>query len=120
MRLKGGYGAVGIALLLCCSAYSQNTSQELPFFCSQAIYIYLGKTAPSPDGKNVVSLRVIDDNAEDFPSLVIVNTPHGQLTSRIAFGLNAQVLWNADSNEFAVTGSSEGANGRYHTSAFSL
>ena len=120
MRLTGGCGAVGIALLLWCSAYSQNTSQVLPFFCSQAIYIYLGKTASSPNGKNVVSLRVLDDNPEDFPSLVIVKTPHGQLTSKIAFGLNAQVLWNADSGEFAVTGSSEGANGQYYTSAFSL
>jgi hypothetical protein len=120
MRLRRGCGAVGIALLLWCSAYSQSTSQELPFFSSHATYIYLGETAPSPGGRNIVSLRVLDDNAEDFPSLVIVKTPHGQLTGKIAFGLNAQVLWNADSSEFAVTGSSEGANGQYHTSAFSI
>lgn len=119
-RLTRWCRAIAIALLLGCCAYCQDTSQELPFFSSQAIYVYLGKSAPSPDGKKVVSLRVLDDNAEDFPSLVIVKTPHGQLTSKIAFGLNGQVLWNTDSSGFAVTGSSGGANGQYQSSAFSL
>ena len=117
MRLAS---ASAVILSLLCSAFSQGTGQEQPYFCSQAIYIYLGKTAPSPDGKDTVSLRVLDENAEDFPSLVVVVTPQRRLTSKINFGLNAQVLWNADSSGFAVTGSSEGANGRYHTSAFLL
>lgn len=55
-----------------------------------------------------------------LPIPVIVKTPHGQLTSKIAFGLNGQVLWNTDSSGFAVTGSSGGANGQYQSSAFSL
>ena len=117
MRLTS---ASAVILSLFCSAFSQSTAQEQPYFSSQAVYIYLGKTAPSPDLKNTVSLRVLDENAENFPSLVVVITPQQQLTSKIDFGLNAQVLWNPDSSGFAVTGSSEGANGRYHTSAFLL
>jgi hypothetical protein len=120
MRVAVGYRSVGMALLLLGSAHSQNASRKLPFFSSRGIDIYLGGTASSPDGKNVVSLRVLDDDGKDFPSLVTVTTPQGKITSKIAFGLNAQVLWNADSTGFAVTGSSEGANGRYHTSSFSL
>jgi len=54
----------------------------------------------------------------DFPSEVSVRTPSGLFHARIQFGLNAQVLWSKDSRAFAVTGSSEGANGRYHTDAF--
>jgi hypothetical protein len=89
-----------------------------PFFTNRATYIYLGGSAVSPDGRNTVSLRLIDDNADDFPSEVKVLTPNGMLRTTIHFGLNAQVLWSEDSRAFAITGSSEGANGLYHTDVF--
>jgi hypothetical protein len=74
--------------------------------------------ALSPNGKSTVSLRLLDDNAADFPTEVSVRTGKVTLTGKIEFGLNAEVLWNADSTAFAVTGSSEGANGQYHTDVF--
>src|SRR5579872_2687988 len=105
----------GIVALITCAVCAQDSSQGSPFFTNRATYIYLGGSAVSPDRRNTVSLRLIDDNSDDFPSEVKVRTPNGILRATIQFGLNAQVLWSGDSRAFAITGSSEGANGLYHT-----
>jgi hypothetical protein len=105
-------------LALIWSASAQSSQRHAPFFASKAEYVYQGGSATSPDGRNAVSLRLLDDNASDFPSEVSVRTPNGTFGAKIHFGLNAQVLWSEDSKAFAITGSSEGANGRYHTDAF--
>jgi hypothetical protein len=47
-----------------------------------------------------------------------VRTGKEKLTSKIRFGLNAEVLWSPDSNAFTVSGSSTGANGVYLTDVF--
>lgn len=74
----------------------------------------------SPNGKLIVSLKSLDDNADDFPTSVTVTAGKQIFTGKINFGLNAEVSWNTRSTAFAITGSSEGANGRYHTTVFVL
>jgi hypothetical protein len=103
-----------VILLICVS--SATAKAEEPLFAVHASVS--NQTALSPNGKSRVSFRLLDDNADDFPTEVSVHTGKITLTSRIEFGLNAEVLWNADSSAFAVTGSSEGANGQYHTDVF--
>ena len=102
------------------NGWGQKHKTEEPFFASHAVYIYLGPEARSPDGRRKVSIRVTDDNASDFPSEIRVKTPNGSLLGQINFGLNAQVLWSPDSKAFAITGSSDGGNGQYHTDVFLL
>ena len=50
--------------------------------------------------------------------MVELVSPGRKLTARIFFGLNTEVLWSPDSKAFAVSGSSEGANGLYWTDVF--
>ncbi len=90
-------------------------SAEKPLFAAHAS---AGATVTSPNGKVTVSLRALDTKADDFPTEVTVSTATRSLTSRIDFGLNAEVLWSADSTAFTITGSSEGAMGQYQTDAF--
>ena len=114
---RGGLLMV-LALVSGLSSAAQKGTNESPLFASQAAPVFPGGSATSPDGRNVVSVRLLDDNAHDFPSQVRVSTPSGTLTSKIPFGLNAEVLWSDDSRAFAVTGSQEGGNGQYHSAAF--
>jgi hypothetical protein len=107
-----------LALVSGLSSTAQKGANESPLFASQAAPVFTGGSATSPDGRNVVSVRLLDDNADHFPSEVRVRTPSGTLTSKIQFGLNAEVLWSDDSRAFAVTGSQEGGNGQYHSDAF--
>lgn len=109
-----------LTFLLVWSASAQSPTHGDPFFASHAVYVYLRGSAVSPDGKKLVSVRLLDDNADNFPSEVTVRTPVGTLRSRIQFGLNAQVLWSEDSKAFAITGSPDGGNGQYQTDAFYL
>jgi hypothetical protein len=109
-----------LTCLLVWSASAQSPAHEDPFFASHAVYVYLGGSAVSPDGKSLVSVRLLDDNADNFPSEVTVRTPIGTLRSRIPFGLNAQVLWSEDSKAFAITGTPDGGDGQYQTDAFYL
>lgn len=96
------------------------TVNESPFYSSHATYVYSGKTAKSPDGKKNVTVRVLNMDADDFPTAVSVQTPRGTLKGKVNFGLNAQVLWSGDSKAFALTGSQTGANGQYRTTVFVL
>ena len=66
----------------------------------------------------MVLLRLLDDNAEDFPTEVKVRAENVTLISSIHFGLDAELLWSEDSKAFAITGSSGGAMGQYHTDVF--
>jgi hypothetical protein len=50
--------------------------------------------------------------------MVEVSVGGKTLTVKIFFGLNTEVLWSPDSQAFAVSGSSEGANGQYWTEVF--
>lgn len=72
----------------------------------------------SPNGMSKVSLRLLHDNAEDFQTEVKVQSGKATLRSRINFGLNTEILWNEASTAFSLTGSSEGANGQYHSDIF--
>jgi hypothetical protein len=88
---------------------------DRPFFASHA---QVGNSITSPDKKIKISLRLLDENADDFPTEIQVHTSTETLTAIIHFGLNPEVLWSADSKAFTVTGSSGGANGPYHSDAF--
>jgi hypothetical protein len=107
-----------LVVALACFAAAQSSPHYAPFFATKAVYVYQGGSANSPDGKNTVSVRLLDENADDFPSEVLIRTPSGTLHATIHFGLNAQVLWSGNSKAFAITGSSEGGNGRYQTDIF--
>jgi hypothetical protein len=91
---------------------------QSPSFARKATVVDSSHSAISPDGKNSVSLRWLDENGGDFSSQVTVHTPAGIFREKINFGLDAEVLWSEDSKAFSITGSAEGANGQYHTDAF--
>jgi hypothetical protein len=109
-------GSIVAAIIAVLIVVSSATARAESLFAAHASVG--NQPALSPDGKSEVSLRLLDDNAADFPTEVRVRTSKVTLTSKIRFGLNAEVLWNADSNAFTVTGSSGGANGQYHTDVF--
>ena len=89
---------------------------DKPSFASHA---QVGHSIVSPDKKIRISLRLLDENTDgDFPTQIQVHTATETLTTTIDFGLNAEILWSADSKAFTVTGSSVGANGPYHSDAF--
>lgn len=109
------------ALVAVTCSCAQSPATVEPYFASRAAYVYPRGSATSPDGKKLASIRVLDDSPDSrtFPSAeVTARTPRGSLRSRIQFGLNAQILWSDDSSAFAITGSAEGGNGQYQTSAF--
>jgi hypothetical protein len=69
--------------------------------------------------ESTVPLRSLQTDAEvDFPLIVEVDDGHKKLTANVRFGLDAEVVWSLDSRAFAITGSSEGANGIYWTDVF--
>ena len=104
---------VAVAMIFSCCGIA---NADETFFSARASS---GKApVESPNGKLTVSLQSLDDNADDFPTRVTVTNGERTFTSKINFGLNAEVSWNARSSAFAVTGSSEGANGQYHTTVF--
>ena len=103
------------------SANAQNPTDVEPYYAKRAVYIYPDGSSSSPDGKNVVSMRLLDasPDSEMFPAAdVVVRTPTATLKSRIRSGLGAQVLWSEDSKAFAITGSAEGGNGQFRTDVF--
>lgn len=91
---------------------------EKPFFSMSAVYVYGGIVSRAPDGAKTVQVKQL--NNESFTSSVQITVPGRTLVERVDFGLNAQLLWRADSNAFALTGSDEGANGQYSTDVFLL
>lgn len=105
-----------------CQIPKEPDRQDVPSYSAKAITIYHWKdkvkAATSPDGKKSVSVELLDDNAEDFPARVTVNTKQGQMYAKIRFGLGTEVLWSPDSLAFALTGSNGGANGQYETDVF--
>ena len=106
-----------------CQSDKEPSKEDVPFFSKNAATIYSWpgrrKTAPSPDGKKKVGIKLLDnDNVEDFPAIVTVDTERGQLTTTIRFGLNTEVLWSPDSMAFTLTGSCCGGNGQYQTDVF--
>lgn len=124
LRLLRCYFALGTWAVLSLSpiASCQSTPQSAPAdprsYSTNATYTEEGKVAVSPDGKIKVQIRRQDGFGEFNPASVIVQTQHGKLVEKIQFGLDTEVLWSPDSKAFAVTGSIEGANGRYETAAF--
>ncbi len=105
--------------LLCLVTLAQSRPNVQPaMFAARAIFTSSGKAAVSPNGK--ASVRTKLTNEETFLSSVEVRSPQGVFKDSIAFGLNTEVLWSDDSAAFAITGSSEGANGRYETTVFLL
>jgi hypothetical protein len=110
------------ALVTFCQIQPQTSREDVPFYAAKAIPIYRSKdkvkTATSPDGKKRVSIEILDDNAEDFPARITVDTDHDQSSATIRFGLATEILWSPDSRAFALTGSSGGSNGQYATDVF--
>lgn len=103
-------------------AFGQKQSKaDSPAFSRQAVYAYSGKPVLSPDGTATVRIRLLNnDNADDFPALVLVRTQHAQYNARINFALNAEILWSPDSKAFTVSGSRDGAGGLYQTDVFQV
>jgi hypothetical protein len=120
--LKGPLFPV-LVLLICACAVAQSGAKQEPLFASHASVAEVF-TSPavirSPDGLKTVALRLLNGDADDFPTEVKVSTANTTLVSTIEFGLNAEILWSEDSRSFSITGSSEGANGQYHTDVFVL
>jgi hypothetical protein len=120
--LKGSVFPVFL-LLACLCAAAQSEPKQKPLFARHAAVAEVFTTPAairSPDGLKTVALRLLDDDADDFPTEVKVSTAKKILVSTIAFGLNAEIVWSDDSRAFSISGSSEGANGRYHTDVFVL
>ena len=108
-----------------CQSNKEPSKIDVPFFSANAATVYSWpgrvKTATSPDGTKKVGIKLLDnDKVEDFPAIVTVDTGQGQLTAKIRFGLNTEVLWSPDSMAFALTGSCCGANGQYQTDVFAV
>lgn len=93
----------------------QAPAASTPSYSMSAITIEPNQTVVSPDGKVSVRIRRIGGLAASQPALILIQTPHLKLEEKIAFGLNTEILWSPDSHAFALTGSSEGANGSYLT-----
>jgi len=91
-------------------------------FFSKNATLVMSDTARNPaNGDMTVSVRPLDEERESaFPALLRVEIGTRQFERWFDFGLNAQVLWSADANRFAVTGSAQGANGRYKTAVVDL
>jgi hypothetical protein len=100
----------------------KTSPMNVPLFSAKADTIYQdrdkAKTAISPDGRKKVSICMLDENAEDFPAKIMVDTEQGRLEATIRFGLDTEILWSPDSHAFAITGSSGGANGQYECDVF--
>jgi hypothetical protein len=105
--------------LRCCAIRTQ-AGATLRQTCCRCRGFHTTSCYQSPDGLKTVALRLLDDDADDFPTEVKVSTTKTTLVSTIEFGLNAEILWSEDSRAFSISGSSEGANGRYHTDVFVL
>ncbi len=115
------FALVFVPVVLCRSP-RQSSRDDVPSYSSNAITIYHWndrvKTARSPDGTKNVSIEILDDDAEDFPARVRVDTEQGQLSATVQFGLGTEVLWSPDSKAFAITGSCCGAGGQFETAVF--
>lgn len=120
MKIRHICGFAVVAILLFVPTIISQSAKDASsgFFSANAVLVGREQCAISPDGGKDVCVRLLDDNADDFPASVRVKTEHGLLESRIRHGLNAQVLWSPDSKSFALTGSVVGANGQYQTDAF--
>jgi hypothetical protein len=92
------------------------SSQESPAYSSHAVFVYERGSASSPDRIKTVTVHRVGEDAPDTE--MIVRSEGTTLRARVRFGLNAEVLWSSDSKAFAITGSSEGANGQYQTDVF--
>ncbi|MGH9742272.1 MAG: hypothetical protein ACRD51_07960 [Candidatus Acidiferrum sp.] len=73
------------------------------------------KAAVSPNGKIKVHIERPNGFGKYNPASVVIQTQHAKLVANIQFGLDTEDLWSPDSKVFTVTGSVEGANGRYET-----
>jgi hypothetical protein len=109
--------ALLIVLLACPAKSAQQQRPPLLDFSAKAVPI-IGEGVISPDGKKKIRIDILDENAEGFPSRVTVNAERNALTTTIRFGLSPEILWSPDSQAFAITGSSQGANGWYQSSVF--
>lgn len=100
-----------------CSLHAQDTGTVTStLFAKQAS---TADRTKSPDGLKTVSISQIHSTGEeDFPADVEVTLRNKKLKAKIRFGLNTEMLWSPDSNAFAITGSSEGANGLYWTTIY--
>ncbi len=84
-----------------------------PQFSTRATRLSRDGIAVSPDGKISVQLGPLSGSDRSQPALVIIQSSNMKLDTKISFGLDAEILWSPDSQAFALTGSSEGANGLY-------
>lgn len=107
--------ALLLALMSCAGAQTMPPQEGL-----YAAHASSAEAVRSLDGKNVVSLRRLDDNADDFPTEVKVQSGDVSMTRVINSGLDAEILWSEDSKAFSITGSLGGANGPYETDVFIL
>jgi hypothetical protein len=120
--------AISLLLILVpavlCQTPEQPSRDNVPSFSAKAITIYHWrdkiKTATSPDGKKKVAIEILEQDADDFPARVLLETEQGELSTTIRFGLDTEVLWSPDSKAFAITGSCCGANGAYETEVFHI
>ena len=108
----------GVLPAALCQSASKSAPTDNPSYSAKATYTDLGKAAKSPDGKMKAYVRPRGGASKYHPASVIVHTQHGKLVEKIQFGLDTEILWSPDSQSFAVTGSVEGANGRYEASVF--
>ena len=106
---------IGVTLLP--SRRAQSTIQMAPAYAPQfstrATRLDRDGIAVSPDGKISVQIRPLPDSDSSQPALVIVRSGNLKLDTNIPSGFDAEILWSPDSQAFALTGSSEGANGLY-------
>jgi hypothetical protein len=114
----GVWAVLSLAPIAACQSTPQSAPADTRSYSAIATYTDTGKVAVAPDGKFKVRIRRQSGFGEFNPASVIVQTQHGKLVEKIQFGLDTEVLWSPDSMAFTVTGSTEGANGRYETAVF--
>jgi hypothetical protein len=123
LRIVGSaLGFVAITSTVIAGRQQQVSHLRSPAYSAHAVAIGEGedelKESVSPDGKVRVSVASLDDDAEDFPTQITVETDRRRFTSTFRFGLNTELLWSPDSKAFSITGSCCGANEQYETDVF--
>lgn len=106
---------VGLLLITEIVCHAQE-AVPISMFAKQAS---LGTRVASPDGRGEVSLRLIEPRGEEpFRTALKIRARNKTFEGKVNFGLDSEVLWSPDSKAFAITGSSDGANGLYWTTVF--
>jgi len=122
-KMRAVSGRLTLPLALAGFAAFAHAAIDLP---AQGKALFAAQAEPIGSGETSVRRGAFDTTVSlegeglDLPYTLRV-ARNGRLFERsFTFGLKAEVLWAPDGSRFAITGSTEGANVRFHTAIVTL